>query len=262
MVRNLGLRVAPLLEQIVAQILSIYEVHGHSSCLYLAGKVIEGFSTVPEYVQPFFQMFDALSKSTFTRLSSSTTAMQECTDHVEDYCRLLNEVLKGSPMMLYQTELGPHAFQFGVHAVLVHSKRVHIQLVDTMRRFVAGPTVQDHVMKCDHAEMVPHIEKLLMTYGEALVHNIILGITGGLPAFYFAYTVDLLWAVHRVSPEQCVHWVGTAMQLPQLAGGLATPEHKDQLVQGLRVPTPDLRIFREDIVRPFHRLFRPANDGD
>eukprot|EP00039_Didymoeca_costata_P022682 m.4997 g.4997 ORF g.4997 m.4997 type:complete len:952 (-) comp3158_c0_seq1:126-2981(-) len=264
--RNLGLDAAPLLQDTVGQVMSIYQERRHASCLYVAGKLIQVFGKVPAYTQPFFEMFSSMSATTFMFLSTDLEVLRQYPSHVEDYCNLSLEVVRAHPTMFAQPDasgisIGDKVFQLGVAALRLQHRDTHESATDLMK-LIIGCYRFDGTPE-DQRDLVKQLAlKCLQSYGQELTNSLMLGVAGGLPPHFLPNIADVFWEVHLLAMSECAAWVQASLSLPALAAGRATDEHKriflNHFQRDLNATGTGLKGFREDVLKPFSRLYQPV----
>jgi hypothetical protein len=261
--RCLGRFAAPLLPQAIDQNMRLFQEYHHSSCLYIAGKLVELFGKEQTYADAFFKMLTTFSQTTFAKLTG-LPAMVENTDLVEDYCILVNEFLRARPDMLLQTELGGLTLQFGVATLGMRHREANDRASEFVRRFVGSHRSDDVEQKDRHA-LQQLTRQVMTTHGHSVVYAAMKGLAGGLPPEnrYIDNMSVLLWEVHLLMPTECAAWLRDVLMKPELCGGRVTDAQKTKLCAEFENPelaNGRMELTRQDwfrrhLMAPFARLF-------
>eukprot|EP00053_Salpingoeca_punica_P004643 m.50135 g.50135 ORF g.50135 m.50135 type:complete len:916 (+) comp12881_c0_seq1:130-2877(+) len=248
-VRSLGEHYGPLLAPTVDLVLKQFQATKHSSFLYMASILVDTFGRTAAYEAGIMDMLRSFSTSVFHILSQDAHSFQNHPDIVEDYFRLATRVLEHQVVAMVQSDIVITTFQCAIAGTLLEHKEANEALCAFLRYFVGC------CRRCEgtvsYGVVINAISGVLSQYGEQLVHNLIVGIAGGLPTFMIPDIASVLWEVLYVSRDSCVQWVRSAPRLASLPAYISANDK--ELFFGA-FASKDQNAFREQL-RTFARLF-------
>eukprot|EP00040_Diaphanoeca_grandis_P020724 m.110207 g.110207 ORF g.110207 m.110207 type:complete len:978 (+) comp28020_c0_seq1:258-3191(+) len=259
--RNLNHHGAPLVPSIIQHTSQLFQTHKHASCLYVATSIIKVFGKVPEFAEGMIQMYRTLATPTFHLLSESEKSLIHHPDVVEDYFRMSEAILDCRPEMLILTELAEPSFQLGCSSMLLQHRDAYDMAVTFMIKFV-GVSISRFV-STEHKDQVNAVIRgLVGKHGQGLVNSLITGATGDLPAHLLPDVAAVLFELQYILPDETLVWVTAAMHMDRVSNSRATVEQITDFVNKFRVRHKALVDFREDVVKPFGRIFERYNKAD
>lgn len=104
-IRSIGKQAAPLLNELVKQMVELYATHHHSCFLYLGSVLVDEFANVnDDCTRGLLQMMEAFIQPTFTRLQMEN-GLKNNPDTVDDFFRLCARLLQRCPIPFLQSPI-------------------------------------------------------------------------------------------------------------------------------------------------------------
>ena len=206
MVRSLDTFSAPFLEAIANKAMIMYQKWRYSSFLYVSSILIEVFARNTDNLPFMYTLLHAFVQTALDMLGLPADAVNADPKLVEDFFRLVSRAVFVQPMLMLQDQPMSYAvFQFACEAILITNREANEIVVQFLldfasagHRFSSNPSVR--------AAVLP----VLDVHGQRLVHNLMNGLTGGLPAFMSRDVSAVMWELLRLSREHVVAWATSA----------------------------------------------------
>ena len=218
--RNCGPFFRPVVHKLLPQVTGWYEQQPHSCFLYMNNVNLASFGQgihVGDLLPIFADSFHRMSVTTFKLLSTTapggSSGLIENPDVVDDYFELCGKVLRCQPSMLLESaDLLPYAFDCGCAALHLHHREANrsaLRFFDNMVDLFAKPGRGIKPLSdAAHAAL----RSLLGDKGAHLVRQLVLALSGALPAARVRFVAPLLKQLIEVEPAQCQVWVGQCIQ--------------------------------------------------
>jgi len=260
MVRNLNKHGAPLVMSIIQHTIQLFQAHKHSSCLYVATGIIKAFGNLDEFAEGMLSMYRTLTTPTFVLLSAPKALIHH-PDIVDDYFHMSIAILDCRPHMIMLTELAEPCLQLGVMSMLLQHRDAYDMAVSFMIKFIGVPISQ--YTRKEHKEQIKAtIIQLLMKHGQSLVNNLIIGATGELKSHLLPDIAAVFFELQYLMLEQTHAWVTAAMHMDRVKNSRATQQQLQQFTNGFQKKYKQLFDFKEDVVKPFGRIFERYETDD
>ncbi|KAI2665443.1 Transportin-3 [Labeo rohita] len=205
-VRCVGKGSASLLQPLVTQMVSVYQVYPHSCFLYL-GSIL------------------ALCMPTF-QLLEQPNGLRNHPDTVDDLFRLATRFVQRSPVTLLNSSIIVHIIQCAIAATTLDHRDANCSVMKFIRDLIHTGVTNDHE---DDFEMRKRlIGQVMEQHGLQLVTQLINTCCFCLPPYTLPDVAEVIWEIMVFDRPTFCRWLETALKgLPkETAGGAVTVTHK------------------------------------
>eukprot|EP00042_Codosiga_hollandica_P040047 m.340011 g.340011 ORF g.340011 m.340011 type:complete len:915 (-) comp55758_c0_seq1:878-3622(-) len=207
LIRCVGRFLTPIISEVVEQVAHLFATFRHSGCLYIAGIMMEIFLREPSLVEGLFSVLGMFVQTTFALI----TSLDDMIHHpsiVEDFMRMLHEVLRYQSLAFLQSAEAPACFQFAAMAMSMAHPKTTKEVADFLYAALSVPRTLEIEPTAELAKTL--VMGLLDAFGQFLIENIMHGLTGGLPSSMSPDVGDVLWAYSCNSVEHLITRINEA----------------------------------------------------
>lgn len=202
---------APMLDALMEELVRSFERSRQSPFLYAASICVSEYGRDPSCARKLFDMINALATSAFSFLQN----LHDLTHHpdvVEEFFYLMGRMVSYSPDLLIASHLLPSLFKCATVGMQLQHKDANRGTLNFLENTVSyGLSLRER----NQPQCQKSLEQVLLTEGPTIVSNLILSLTGDLPA----YVVDrgngsisgILWKMNILLPSQTSQWAKTSM---------------------------------------------------
>ncbi|TFK56998.1 ARM repeat-containing protein [Heliocybe sulcata] len=255
-----GATVLPVAHSVLTRMSSAFEKTGLPSYLWIAGKVINGFGNEenPDLRTAFRDVYERATTKVVTLLQHK--APQDMPDVMEDYLRLLLQMLEYTPDLFFQSSAFPLAFQVAMAGLtLIHSDIVFASL-DLFRMMLTHDCLDPPVVPPPKFPIyAAAIRAVVEKEGLQLVGYLLSGVVGDFPEDSTSTVVTIFRVITTLWPMQLLTWLPQVLQ--QLPSSAAPNQVKTQFLADV---TNCINNKQPDRVKyamlALHRASRRARD--
>lgn len=232
--RCIGRQAAPLLEPLVKQMVSLYELHHHSCFLYLGSILVDEFANVSEQcTQGLLSMLQAFIKPTFELLQLEN-GLKNHPDTVDDFFRLCCRYIQRCSVPFLQSPIVAPTMQCAMLACTLDHRDANLSVMKFFYNMLslgrprtagAAPTAEDEV----NAMLV---KQLMITYAQQLVVNLLNASVFYLHTYMLSDVADVIVELKRLDQAAVNEHMRKALDdLPKRNSGggvTATPAQVDE----------------------------------
>ncbi|GKY98456.1 hypothetical protein MPSEU_000803000 [Mayamaea pseudoterrestris] len=213
-IRSVGAsQYAPVLDALIKQLVTSYQVTRQSPYLYAASIVVTEYGQNPAFATKIFEMVASMASTSFSFLQS----IQDMTNHpdvVEELFYLMARVISCCADLLIVNPLLASLFQCAVVAIQLDHSRANKGTVDFLNKTLSyGLSLRER----QSPECSASLQNVLTQQGAGLVHNLARALMGDLP-IYTNQIPELIWKLNLLCPNLLSQWLASAF------GSVAVPE--------------------------------------
>nr|CAD7435051.1 unnamed protein product [Timema monikensis] len=227
-VRCVGKQSAHLLEPLVKQIVSLYQLHQHSCFLYLGSILVDEYASEPGCAQGLLDMMQAFIGPTFIVLQEAN-GLKNHPDTVDDLFRLCARFIQRSPVAFLQSAALTPIIQCGLLACTLDHRDANASVMKFFFDLIHCGRI--HEDREDHELRQKLVGNIIQENGQALVNNLVQACVFCLHSYMLTDVADVFMALMQHNRVNLSQWLEIAIKaLPtQNSGGSITATPK-QLV--------------------------------
>lgn len=256
-VRSVSKHSLPLLEPLVTQMVSLYQVHHHSCFLYLGSILVDEYGSENGCVQGLIEMFQAFCGPTF-QLLNRTNGLRDNPDVVDDLFRLCSRFLQRCPTPFLQAPTMEPLFQCALASSSIDHREVNSSvmkfLYDILR---AGRQHHEHD-RPHFQDSSTIVRQLIEKQGQVLVSTLIHSSVFSLSSYMLPDVADVIYELVQFDNQKMPIWLQEALRafLNQNTGltQKATPEQLAEFHTNVISAQQEKTVSL--CLREFARLFR------
>ncbi|KAJ0012727.1 hypothetical protein NQD34_017061 [Periophthalmus magnuspinnatus] len=252
-VRCVGKGSASLLQPLVTQMVSVYQVHPHSCFLYLGSILVDEYGMEEGCRQGLLDMLQALCMPTF-QLLEQPNGLRNHPDTVDDLFRLATR--RRSPVTLLSSSIVVHIIQCAIAATSLDHRDANCSVMKFVRDFVHSGVAKDHEEDFEVRKQL--IGQAMEQHGQQLVTQLVHSCCFCLPPYTLPDVAEVLWEIMIFDRPTFCRWLENALKgLPkETAGGAVTVTHKQLTDFHKQVTSAEECKQVCWAIREFTRLFR------
>uniref|UniRef100_A0A672JY46 Transportin-3 n=1 Tax=Sinocyclocheilus grahami TaxID=75366 RepID=A0A672JY46_SINGR len=211
-VRCVGKGSASLLQPLVTQMVSVYQVYPHSCFLYLGSILVDEYGMEEGCRQGLLDMLQVRLKH--------TSILQS---HVD---RLQTSYIYRSPVTLVNSSIIVHIIQCAIASTTLDHRDANCSVMKFIRDLIHTGVTNDH--EDDFEVRKRLIGQVMEQHGQQLVTQLINTCCFCLPPYTLPDVAEVLWEIMVFDRPTFCRWLETALKgLPkETAGGALTVTHK------------------------------------
>ncbi|KAH3738663.1 transportin-3-like [Dreissena polymorpha] len=254
-IRCLGKSSSPLLQPLVPQMVTLYQVHSHSCFLYLGSILVDEYGSDKDCTQGLIDMYQHFCPPTF-KLLEEQNGLRNHPDTVDDLFRLSLRFIQRAPRAFLQSVAAKPVLMCAIAACSVDHKDANASVMKFITELIRAATNKDE--REDFEVRSTLVRSLLQEHGQSLTHSLVHSIVFCLPTYMCADIADVIYEIMQVDrPTFCV-WLENvlkAMSTENTAGAIKVT-HK-QLTDFHKAVTSAEKVTPiSDALREFARLYR------
>uniref|UniRef100_A0A673LDY1 Transportin-3-like n=1 Tax=Sinocyclocheilus rhinocerous TaxID=307959 RepID=A0A673LDY1_9TELE len=224
-VRCVGKGSASLLQPLVTQMVSVYQVYPHSCFLYLGSILVDEYGMEEGCRQGLLDMLQALCMPTF-QLLEQPNGLRNHPDTVDDLFRLVTRFVQRSPFTLVNSSIIVHIIQCAIASTTLDHRDANCSVMKFIRDLIHTGVTNDH--EDDFEVRKRLIGQVMEQHGQQLVTQLINTCCFCLPPYTLPDVAEVLWEIMVFDRPTFCRWLETALKgLPkETAGGALTVTHK------------------------------------
>ncbi|WAR09032.1 TNPO3-like protein [Mya arenaria] len=203
-IRCLGKSSSPLLQPLVPQMVSLYQVHSHSCFLYLGSILVDEYGSDKDCTQGLLDMYQHFCPPTF-KLLEEQNGLRNHPDTVDDLFRLSLRFIQRAPLALLQSVAAKPVLMCAIAACSLDHKDANASVMKFITEFVKAATHKDE--KEDFEARSGLVKGLLVEHGQALVHSLIHSIVFCLPTYMCAEISEVIYEIMQVDRATFCVWL-------------------------------------------------------
>ncbi|TSM20247.1 Transportin-3 [Bagarius yarrelli] len=229
-VRCVGKGSAALLQPLVTQMVSVYQLYPHSCFLYLGSILVDEYGMEEGCRQGLLDMLQALCMPTF-QLLEQPNGLRNHPDTVDDLFRLVTRFIQRSPVTLLSSNVIVHIIQCGIAATTLDHRDANCSVMKFIRDLI-HTGVSNDVMQEKHEDDFEMRKRLIgqvmQQHGQQLVTQLIHSCCFCLPSYTLPDVAEVLWEIMVFDRPAFCRWLEAALKgLPkEMSGGAVTVTHK------------------------------------
>ncbi|XP_063700917.1 transportin-3 [Culicoides brevitarsis] len=253
-IRTTGRQAAPILEELVKQMIHVYNHHQHSCLLYLGSVLMDEFALDDVYVPGLLSMLQAFIEPTFNLLQREN-GLKNNPDTVDDFFRLANRFVLRRPLDFLKSPLVQPIIQCALLACTLDHKDANLSV---MKFFCSLLSSGRDLANPDSAAIQELIKQMVAVNGEALVVNLIYSSIFCLHSYMLSDVVDVFYELKKIDPKGFVDFLQSAVSaLPKENSGGTVTATDDQLRNFMRRTTnADSSRHMTQALQDFAKLYR------
>lgn len=216
--RSIGKQAAPILEQLVKQIVGLYAVHHHSCFLYLGSVLVDEFANVSEQcTQGLLNMMQEFIQPTFNRLQEEN-GLKNNPDTVDDFFRLCSRFLQRCPLPFLRSPIVSPILQCALLACELDHKDANLSVMKFFYSLLNCGRPQQHhhhhhhqhnntagvddaAMQAVNTQKQHLVHQIVHENGEALVMNLIRASVFYLHSYMMSDVADVLMELKQIDAQ-------------------------------------------------------------
>ncbi|KAK3517940.1 hypothetical protein QTP70_027900 [Hemibagrus guttatus] len=224
-VRCVGKGSAALLQPLVTQMVSVYQVYPHSCFLYLGSILVDEYGMEEGCRQGLLDMLQALCMPTF-QLLEQPNGLRNHPDTVDDLFRLATRFIQRSPVTLLGSNIVVHIIQCAIAATTLDHRDANCSVMKFIRDLIHTGVSNDH--EDDYEVRKRLISEAMQQHGQQLVTQLIHTCCFCLPSYTLPDVAEVLWEIMVFDRPVFCRWLEVALKgLPkEMSGGAVTVTHK------------------------------------
>ncbi|KAF7694123.1 transportin-3 [Silurus meridionalis] len=224
-VRCVGKGSAALLQPLVTQMVSVYQVYPHSCFLYLGSILVDEYGMEEGCRQGLLDMLQALCMPTF-QLLEQPNGLRNHPDTVDDLFRLATRFIQRSPVTLLSSSIIVHIIQCAIAATTLDHRDANCSVMKFVRDLIHTGVSNDH--EDDFEVRKRLIAQAMQQHGQQLVTQLIHTCCFCLPSYTLPDVAEVLWEIMVFDRPIFCRWLEVALKsLPkEMSGGAVTVTHK------------------------------------
>ncbi|XP_061570250.1 transportin-3 isoform X2 [Cololabis saira] len=254
-VRCVGKGSASLLQPLVTQMVSVYQVYPHSCFLYLGSILVDEYGMEEGCRQGLLDMLQALCMPTF-QLLEQPNGLRNHPDTVDDLFRLATRFVQRSPVTLLSSSIIVHIIQCAIAATGLDHRDANCSVMKFVRDLIHTGVANDHEEDFEVRKRL--ISQAMEQHGQQLVNQLLHSCCFCLPPYTLPDVAEVLWEIMVFDRPTFCRWLENALKsLPkETSSGAVTVTHK-QLTDFHRQVTSAEECKQVCwAIREFTRLFR------
>ncbi|KAM9705082.1 transportin-3 isoform 1-T1 [Menidia menidia] len=254
-VRCVGKGSASLLQPLVTQMVSVYQVYPHSCFLYLGSILVDEYGMEEGCRQGLLDMLQALCMPTF-QLLEQPNGLRNHPDTVDDLFRLATRFVQRSPITLLSSSIIIHIIQCAVAATSLDHRDANCSVMKFVRDLIHTGVANDHEEDFEVRKRL--IGQAMEQHGQQLVAQLVHSCCFCLPPYTLPDAAEVLWEVMLFDRPMLCRWLENALKgLPkETSGGAVTVTHKQLTEFHKQVTSAEECKQVCWAIREFTRLFR------
>uniref|UniRef100_A0A8D3E5S5 Transportin-3 n=1 Tax=Scophthalmus maximus TaxID=52904 RepID=A0A8D3E5S5_SCOMX len=254
-VRCVGKGSASLLQPLVTQMVSVYQVYPHSCFLYLGSILVDEYGMEEGCRQGLLDMLQALCMPTF-QLLEQPNGLRNHPDTVDDLFRLATRFVQRSPVTLLSSSIIIHIIQCAIAAASLDHRDANCSVMKFVRDLIHTGVANDH--EDDFEVRKQLIGQAMEQHGQQLVTQLMHSCCFCLPPYTLPDVAEVLWEVMVFDRPTFCRWLENALKgLPkETTGGAVTVTHKQLTDFHKQVTSAEECKQVCWAIREFTRLFR------
>ncbi|XP_028809640.1 transportin-3 isoform X2 [Denticeps clupeoides] len=282
-VRCVGKGSASLLQPLVTQMVSVYQVYPHSCFLYLGSILVDEYGMEEGCRQGLLDMLQALCMPTF-QLLEQPNGLRNHPDTVDDLFRLVTRFVQRSPVTLLSSSIIIHILQCAIAATTLDHRDANCSVMKFIRDLIhtgvtndvtplvpssargRAPRSGERLMPCalpaqhedDFEVRKQLIGQAMEQHGQQLVTQLVHTCCFCLPPYTLPDVAEVLWEIMAFNRPTFCRWLEAALKgLPkETSGGAVTVTHKQLTDFHKQVTSAEECKQVCWAIRDFTRLFR------
>uniref|UniRef100_A0A7N8YII9 Transportin-3 n=1 Tax=Mastacembelus armatus TaxID=205130 RepID=A0A7N8YII9_9TELE len=224
-VRCVGKGSASLLQPLVTQMVSVYQVYPHSCFLYLGSILVDEYGMEEGCRQGLLDMLQALCMPTF-QLLEQPNGLRNHPDTVDDLFRLATRFVQRSPVTLLSSSIIVHIIQCAIAATSLDHRDANCSVMKFVRDLIHTGVANDHEEDFEVRKQL--IGQAMEQHGQQLVTQLMHSCCFCLPPYTLPDVAEVLWEVMMFDRPTFCRWLENALKgLPkETSGGAVTVTHK------------------------------------
>uniref|UniRef100_A0A4W5NER5 Transportin-3 n=1 Tax=Hucho hucho TaxID=62062 RepID=A0A4W5NER5_9TELE len=254
-VRCVGKGSASLLQPLVTQMVSVYQVYPHSCFLYLGSILVDEYGMEEGCRQGLLDMLQALCMPTF-QLLEQPNGLRNHPDTVDDLFRLATRFVQRSPVTLLSSGIIVHIIQCAIAATTLDHRDANCSVMKFVRDLIHTGVSNDHEDDFELRKQL--IGQAMGQNGQQLVTQLMHTCCFCLPPYTLPDVAEVLWEIMVFDRPTFCRWLENALKgLPkETSGGAVTVTHKQLTDFHKQVTSAEECKQVCWAIREFTRLFR------
>ncbi|KAM4570059.1 transportin-3 isoform 1-T1 [Odontesthes bonariensis] len=254
-VRCVGKGSASLLQPLVTQMVSVYQVYPHSCFLYLGSILVDEYGMEEGCRQGLLDMLQALCMPTF-QLLEQPNGLRNHPDTVDDLFRLATRFVQRSPITLLSSSIIVHIIQCAIAATSLDHRDANCSVMKFVRDLIHTGISNDHEEDFEVRKRL--IGQAMEQHGQQLVSQLMQSCCFCLPPYTLPDVAEVLWEIMLFDRPMFCRWLENALKaLPkETSGGAVTVTHKQLTDFHKQVTSAEECKQVCWAIREFTRLFR------
>uniref|UniRef100_A0A7N6AVB7 Transportin-3 n=1 Tax=Anabas testudineus TaxID=64144 RepID=A0A7N6AVB7_ANATE len=254
-VRCVGKGSASLLQPLVTQMVSVYQVYPHSCFLYLGSILVDEYGMEEGCRQGLLDMLQALCMPTF-QLLEQPNGLRNHPDTVDDLFRLATRFVQRSPVTLLSSSIIVHIIQCAIAATSLDHRDANCSVMKFVRDLVHTGVANDHEEDFEVRKQL--IGQAMEQHGQQLITQLMHSCCFCLPQYTLPDVAEVLWEIMLFNRPTFCRWLENALKgLPkETSGGAVTVTHKQLTDFHKQVTSAEECKQVCWAIREFTRLFR------
>uniref|UniRef100_H2RLY5 Transportin-3 n=1 Tax=Takifugu rubripes TaxID=31033 RepID=H2RLY5_TAKRU len=254
-VRCVGKGSASLLQPLVTQMVSVYQVYPHSCFLYLGSILVDEYGMEEGCRQGLLDMLKALCMPTF-QLLEQQNGLRNHPDTVDDLFRLATRFVQRSPITLLSSSIIVHIIQCAIAATSLDHRDANCSVMKFVRDLIHSGVANDHEEDFEVRKQL--IGQAMEQHGQQLITQLMHSCCFCLPPYTLPDVAEVLWEVMVFDRSTFCRWLEHALKgLPkETSGGAMTVTHKQLTDFHKQVTSAEECKQVCWAIREFTRLFR------
>ncbi|RXM30474.1 Transportin-3 [Acipenser ruthenus] len=191
-VRCVGKGSAALLQPLVTQMVSVYQVYPHSCFLYLGSILVDEYGMEEGCQQGLLDMLQALCMPTF-QLLEQPNGLRNHPDTVDDLFRLATRFIQRSPVTLLRSQIIVHIIQCAIAATSLDHRDANCSVMKFMRDLIHTGIANDHEDDFELRKQL--IQQAMSQNGQQLVNQLINTCCFCLPPYTLPDVAEVIWEI-------------------------------------------------------------------
>uniref|UniRef100_A0A673HFP5 Transportin-3 n=1 Tax=Sinocyclocheilus rhinocerous TaxID=307959 RepID=A0A673HFP5_9TELE len=191
-VRCVGKGSASLLQPLVTQMVSVYQVYPHSCFLYLGSILVDEYGMEEGCRQGLLDMLQALCMPTF-QLLEHPNGLRNHPDTVDDLFRLVTRFVQRSPVTLLSSTIIVHIIQCAIAATTLDHRDANCSVMKFVRDLIHTGVTNDHEDDFEIRKRL--IGQVMEQHGQQLVTQLINTCCFCLPPYTLPDVAEVLWEI-------------------------------------------------------------------
>ncbi|XP_029646320.1 transportin-3 [Octopus sinensis] len=254
-IRCLGKNSASVLQPLVTQMVTLYQVHQHSCFLYLGSILVDEYGTDPNCVPGLLNMLQAFCTPAFKQLEEHN-GLRNHPDTVDDLFRLCLRFVQRAPVAFLQCQMSKAILCCSIAACSLDHRDANASVMKFLEDLINCATAKEH--KDDFETRRTLVEDLLREHGQTLVHSLLNTAVYCLPTYMVSDVADVIYELMLFDRPTFCQWLEVTLKsLPtESSGGTITATHT-QLTEFHKAVTSAESVKQVcNAVKEFARLFR------
>ncbi|XP_056280903.1 transportin-3 [Pseudoliparis swirei] len=254
-VRCVGKGSASLLQPLVTQMVSVYQLYPHSCFLYLGSILVDEYGMEEGCRQGLLDMLQALCMPTF-QLLEQPNGLRNHPDTVDDLFRLATRFVQRSPITLLSSSIIVHIIQCAIAAASLDHRDANCSVMKFVRDLVHTGVANDHEENFELRKQL--IGQAMEQNGQQLITQLMHSCCFCLPPYTLPDVAEVLWEVMVFDRPTFCRWLEHALKgLPkETSGGAVSVTHKQLTDFHKQVTSAEECKQVCWAIREFTRLFR------